>query len=168
MHLAELPLPVTFSPLPPTPAADARQAPDHLVVRVAAERFALPLAAVDEALDAPAVLAIPGAAGDCLGVVSWRERRVPLFRPDRATGVRLGHAAAALVFAGARPFALAVDEVHDAVAVADGDVRPLPGLADPHGVLRGVARTGDGLLAVLDAAAVTALFAATGDLGDAS
>lgn len=127
-----------------------------LVVRVGAERFALPLAAVEEALDAPEPFRLPELDERCLGLLHWRGRRVPLCSPEAALGCAAAPApGAALVLADAEePLALAVDDTLDVVTLPAERILKLRGLRDPYGVVTGMARLDDGLVALVGADAL--------------
>lgn len=142
-------------PAPPVPASDTRPH-EHLVVRVGPERFALPLAEVAEAIDAPAVRAIAGTDAGCVGFVAWRGRQLAVRRATAAFGHEArAECGAAIVLVGAA-CAIAVDEVLDAVPLPPDRVRAVRGLRDPLRAVAGVARDDAGLLTVLRAAAVHA------------
>ena len=135
----------------------------YLVVRVAYERFALPLAGVEEAVDSPEVRAVAGLPPAHRGVLNWRSQQIPVVSPVAA----LGHeptwpVAAVLVLAGRDPIALAVDDVEDVVHLSPDSVRSLAGVRDPHDVLAGVARHGGSLISLLDVPALVALCAGQG------
>lgn len=130
---------------------------DHLVVRVGAERFAVPLAAVDEAVEEPEAVELPGAPSHCLGVLRLRGRRVPLHDAAPVFGVTSARPApVALLFGGAEPVAVAVDELLDVVTIEAESVRPWSARGDAHGVIRAVTMIGDAIVAVVRAEAVAA------------
>ena len=135
----------------------------YLVVRVAYERFALPLAGVEEAVDSPEVRTVAGLPPAHRGVLHWRSQQIPVVSPVAA----LGHeptwpVAAVLVLAGRDPIALGVDDVEDVVHLSPDSVRSLAGVRDPHDVLAGVARHGGSLISLLDVPALAALCAGQG------
>ena len=147
------PAPVMSTPAPLVPASALRPH-EHLVVRVGAERFALPLADVAEALDAPRVRAVAAVDAGCIGYVARRGRQVAVRDAAAAFGVAVSlPPAAAIVLAGAE-CAVAVDEVLDAVALPPERVREVRGLRDPLRAVAGVARDDAGLVVVLHVAAV--------------
>lgn len=144
-------------------SSDDALATGYVVVRVAYERFALPLAGVEEAVDSPEVRALAGLPAAHRGVLHWRGRQIPVVSPVAA----LGHeptwpVAAVLVLAGREPIALGVDDVEDVVHLSPDRVRPLAGVRDPHEVLAGVARHGGALISLLDIPTLAALCAAPG------
>lgn len=142
----------------------------YLVVRVAAEHFALPLDAVTEALDAPTLLTVAGITGHRSGFVDWRGSRVPLCGPRAPFGLDADSACAfALVLVDATgPLALAVDELCDVRELPPSTQRDFTGRHDPHGVVHSVVVDGDTLIAVADPAAVrlAMLAAAAAPVGD--
>jgi purine-binding chemotaxis protein CheW len=132
--------------------------------RVGAERFAMDIDAVDEALDAPTLHALPETGSELLGVISLRDRLVPVCAPESVLGVELSCAVTEAVLlvlsrAGGR-VALAVDDVDDVLTVEHADVhRPPAGNArdsrDSRDVLLvGIARHGQELVALVDARGV--------------
>ncbi|HEY0971349.1 MAG TPA: chemotaxis protein CheW [Gemmatimonadales bacterium] len=113
---------------------------DHLLVRVGGERFAFPLAAVEEAVEEPHVIALPGAPERCLGALRWRGRRVPLHDAAPVFGVPAqSPARVALVICMQAPIAVVVDELLDVTAIAPDEVRPWTCRDDAHRVVSGVA-----------------------------
>ena len=147
--------------------ADARRHA-HLVVRVGREHFALPLESVAEGVETPQVLTVAGMAGQWLGFIDWRGRRVPLASAIGPFGVEAGHpCAAALILddAGepsevgdrrAGPLAIAVDELCDLRALPPSALSRFRGRHDPLGVVSAVSWDGDTLLAVVSPLAVRA------------
>jgi chemotaxis signal transduction protein len=140
-------------PAPIVPASALRPH-EHLVVRVGAERFALPLAAVAEALDAPRVRAVAGVDAGCVGFVAWRGRQLAVRDAGAAFGVAVARPPAAAIVLAGPGCAVAVDEVLDAVALPPERVQPVRGLRDPLRAVAGVACDDLGLVAVLHPAAV--------------
>lgn len=140
-------------------AADPVARPhQYLVVRVGAERFALPLHTVEEALDAPEPFRPPGLDERCLGLLEWRGRRVPLCCPETVLGCATARTpGAALVLDDAdQPLAVAVDDALDVVTLPAERVLKLRGLRDPYGVVNGMARLDDGLVALVHTDALRA------------
>lgn len=128
-----------------------------LLFRVGRERFAIELAAVDEAVDladAP-VTEVPGRGAAMLGVVTLRGALMPLYDaavPLRAPGAR--HRTALLFrHAGAR-VAVAVDDADDVLAADLTSVRPPP--HEGSDLLLGVLQLDRDLVGVLDGAALVA------------
>lgn len=134
----------------------------HLLVRVGDEYFALPLDSVNEGLETPAVLAVPGATGHWLGFIDWRGRRIPLCDARSPLGREAGRPCAAALVIGSLvddaepPLALAVDELCDVRVLPASAMRPFAGRHDAHGVVRAVAWDDDTLVAVVSAPALRA------------
>ncbi len=145
--------PTAPAPTPtPTTALDA----EYLVFRVGQELFALPLDAVDEAIDIDHVQPIPETSATMLGVLSLRGALVPVYAPSAALGVAAETRAAALVFATPRGLvALAVDDVDDVMPIPLAALQRAP-VDFGDGVLVGVARRDGDLIGVLDATALLA------------
>lgn len=126
---------------------------ETLVFCVAAERFAIDLAAVEEAIELPSVHHLPEMPDHLLGVFELRGRLVPIYSPQRVLNVALAHEAAAVLVlrVGEKRLGLAVDDVDDVLTIDGGAVRraPIPDNAD--NVLLGVIRRGADLLALVDA-----------------
>lgn len=128
-----------------------------LVVRVGGERFGVELAAVEEALDVPLVHHVPEMPPAMRGVITVRGMLTSVFSPERALGVALRSGGSALVFRRTRGrVALLVDEVDDVMNVRLDHVRTAPALDGGPGVLIGVVRHADALLALVDSDALLA------------
>jgi len=112
----------------------------HIVIRVGAERFALPATVVHELIDAPAVTWVPGGGAGVLGQLRYRFRTVTAFDAAGALGVPRGDGpgAALILRDAARRIAIIVDDVEDLVNVEPSRVLPLPPGTDPDGLLAGV------------------------------
>lgn len=126
---------------------------DTLLFRVGAERFAIDLAGVEEAIELPAVHHLPEMPEHLLGVFELRGRLVPIYSPERVLGVRLAarEAAAVLVLrAGEKRLGLAVDDVDDVLTIEGRSVRRAPIPDNEDSVLLGVIRRGAELLALVD------------------
>lgn len=123
-----------------------------LVFRVGDERFALPLAAVNEVIDMPAVQQLPDASERVLGIATLRGELVTVFdpRPLLQAGTSDTHEMALLFAVGDRRAALAIDDVFDPVLIETDDVRPAPGVDAADSLLIGVVRRGSELIGVLD------------------
>ena len=136
-------------PAAATPAAG--RAHERLLVRVGPERFALPAACVLEALVAPPLHALPALGGDCLGLLAWRGCRLPVRCPTETLGQAARRPAGAVLVlrGGSGAVAVAVDEVLDVRTTPPERVRPVPGLRDPFGVVRGAVVDDEGLVAHL-------------------
>jgi chemotaxis signal transduction protein len=124
--------------------------------RVGPERFALRLADVEEAVEAPVLHPLPDLPRHVLGVCALRGQLVPVHAPAHVLGVPVGSPGVALVLAGAPALALAADDVEDAFTITPDALRDAPGTEDPDGVLLGVTRHAGKLVAVLDAPALAA------------
>jgi purine-binding chemotaxis protein CheW len=104
-----------------------------LVVRVGADRVRLPVAAVQEVVDAPQPTPLPGAPAGLRGVVALRGRVVPLWDGAALLGLVGG--------GGALCAHLRVDGVHlgllvDAVeGLVDGDPASADVVVDPSALL---------------------------------
>ncbi|HVT41042.1 MAG TPA: chemotaxis protein CheW [Gemmatimonadaceae bacterium] len=114
----------------------------HVVVRVGEERFAFPVADVEEALDAPSVSWAPGATDGVVGQLLCRERNVSAYDAGWVLGVaRDGRTSGALVLRqGPACVALLVDDVEDLTMVEPQWIRRVPVSADIDAVLSGVYR----------------------------
>lgn len=157
--------PLAPSPLEPEqPAAPSRRPlreaiaareglSDTLVFRVGAERFAIDLAAVEEAIELPSVHHLPEMPDHLLGVFELRQRLVPIYSPERVLRVALGRDAAAVLVLRAREkrLGLAVDDVDDVLTIDGAAVRRAPIPDNDDNVLLGVIRRGVDLLALIDA-----------------
>jgi purine-binding chemotaxis protein CheW len=126
---------------------------ETLVFRVATERFAIDLAAVEEAIELPSVHHLPEMPDHLLGVFELRGRLVPIYSPERVLRVALAQEAAAVLVlrAGEKRLGLAVDDVDDVLTIDGADVRRAPIPDNEDNVLLGVIRRGADLLALVDA-----------------
>jgi purine-binding chemotaxis protein CheW len=126
---------------------------DTLVFRVGSERFAIDLAAVEEAIELPSVHHLPEMPDHLLGVFELRERLVPIYSPERVLRVTLAHDAAAVLVLRSREkrLGLAVDDVDDVLTIDGAAVRRAPIPDNEDNVLLGVIRRGQDLLALVDA-----------------
>ena len=128
-----------------------------LLFRAGRELFAVPLATIEEAIEAPDIKPLPEMPASMLGVFRLRERLVPAYTPADALGVGPEEAAAALlVRVGDRRIALAIDDVEDVMQLDLSTLRDPPVLGDADALLIGVARHGRELVGVLDADALIA------------
>jgi purine-binding chemotaxis protein CheW len=123
-----------------------------LVFRVGDERFALPLATVNEVIDMPVVQALPDSSERVLGVATVRGELVSVFdpRPLLQAGSADTHEMALLFAVGDRRSALAIDDVFDPVLIETDEVQPAPGVDAADSLLIGVVRRGSDLIGVLD------------------
>ena len=126
---------------------------DTLVFRIGAERFAIDLGAVEEAIELPSVHHLPEMPDHLLGVFELRERLVPIYSPERVLRVALTEQAAAVLVLRARDkrLGLAVDDVDDVLTIDGAAVRRAPIPDNEDNVLLGVIRRGADLLALVDA-----------------
>jgi purine-binding chemotaxis protein CheW len=130
---------------------------DLLLFRVAGERFAIDLAAVEEAIDLPPVHHVPEMPPAMLGVITVRGMLTPAYSPQPALGLALTDGASALIFKrGRHRFALVIDDVEDVMTLDLATLRDAPGVAESESVLLGVVRQRDVLLAVVDAESLLA------------
>lgn len=143
----------------PEPVADLGV--DHVLVRLAGERYAIRAPDVAAVIHVPPVTRMPGLPGWVIGVGSWRGRvlalvdlRAPLERPV----TRLPSSARVVVLGlDAAEVGLVVEAVTGLTPIADEDLAPPPS-ANPAALLRGIVGRGPGgPVAVLDSAAVLAL-----------
>ena len=131
-----------------------------LVFRVGRERFAVSLLAVDEVIEAPDMQRMPDAPPHVRGVASLRGQLLSIYDPlallgaplsgDRGGGASPG---ATLVFTrvgeGHR-IGLAVDDVYDAVTIAESEMLGVPGSDGSDGALLGLVRRASELIGMLD------------------
>ena len=141
----------------------------HLIVRVGPERFAFPVAALDEVVDAPVIAWVPRAREGLLGELLHRDRTVSAYDAAWAFDVpRPPGAGTALVLRDDEArVALVVDDVDDLLLIEQGSVQPVPAGPDAAGLLRGirfVPGDGRGLLGLVR---VDALLARVGRRGSA-
>jgi len=128
-----------------------------LLMRHGEEFFALALTAAVEAMERPALAPIPEAPASLLGMFSSNVGAIPVFAASRVLEVDgRGGAEEVLVIVrdGERQVGLVVDEVED-VIMADLTTmqQPMDSMRG-IGVVRGVVRSGNRLVAVLDARAI--------------
>lgn len=128
----------------------------HLVFRVGRELFALPLDAVDEAVDVDRIQRVPEMSAAMLGVLSLRGALVPLYASAAVLGAPADASRAALIFTTDRGrIALAVDDVEDVLPLPP-EARGRPPVDFGDALLIGVARRGTDLIGVLDPGALIA------------
>lgn len=128
-----------------------------LLMRHGEEYFALVLTAAVEAMERPALAPIPEAPASLLGMYSGGKGAIPVFAASRVLEVAgRGGVEEVLVIVrdGERQVGLVVDEVED-VIMADLTTmqQPMDSMRG-SGVVRGVVRSGNRLVAVLDARAI--------------
>jgi len=133
-----------------------------LLFRVDREHFAMDLAAVEEALELPAVHEVPESPGALLGVFHLRERLVPVYSPIEILGVApSAESGAALVMrSGERRLGVAVDDVEDVLSLDVSFVQRSPVPDSGDNVLLGVALHEGVIVSLIDAAALMSACAA--------
>jgi purine-binding chemotaxis protein CheW len=141
-----------------------------LVFRLGRELFGVELSGVHEVIDGPVLNHVPDSPASVLGVASVRGELITVYDPTPLLtgGATTPAAHAMLLFAhGERRIGLAVDDVFDAVLLEESMLRNVNGLDAGDGLLRGLARHNDDLIAVLDVAvlvdAATAVAAGGGE-----
>ena len=133
-----------------------------LMFRVGNERFAVELQCVEEAIDLVEPHHVPEMPPAMLGVITVRDTLTPVFTPDDALGVAAESKGAALIFRSDRGrFALAIDDVDDVMTLDLAQLRDAPGIDGADALVLGVARNGNGIVALVDAEALIAACQAT-------
>ena len=133
-----------------------------LMFRVGNERFAVELLCVEEAIDLVEPHHVPEMPPAMLGVITVRDTLTPVFTPDDALGVSAESKGAALIFRSNRGrFALAIDDVDDVMTLDLAQLRDAPGIDGNDALVLGVARNGNGIVALVDAEALIAACQAT-------
>ncbi len=128
-----------------------------LLFRVGAERFGIELAAVEEAIDIPPVHHVPEMPAAMLGVITVRDTITSVYSPSVALGLSLHDGTSALIFRrGASRVAVVVDEVDDVSTLDLSLLRDAPAFEAADGIVLGVVRQRDSLLALVDADALLA------------
>ena len=128
-----------------------------LVFGIGGEWFGIDLAAVDEAMDLPAVRHVPEMPPAMLGVITVRDTLTSVYSPASALGLSARSGGSALVFKRGRGrLAIAVDEVDDVHTLPLSQLREPPAADAGDGLLLGVLRYRDSLLALVDAEALIA------------
>jgi len=123
-----------------------------LMFRIGSERFAVELLSVEEAIDLPDVHHVPEMPPAMLGVITVRGSLTPVFTPRDALGVPAEGNGAALIFRSNRGrFALAIDDVDDVMTLDLAQLRDAPGIDGGDSLVLGVARSGSGIVALVDA-----------------
>ncbi len=143
----------------PSAVEESARTPSYaelLLFTVGHERFGVPLADVEEAVDLPVIHFVPEMPETMLGVISLRGVLVPVFSPGAALGQALASRTAALIFrAGARLVGVVVDDVEDAILVGDGDLRELPANSSDDLII-GVVHHEGHLISIMRAAGLVA------------
>jgi purine-binding chemotaxis protein CheW len=153
--------PMTADSLPRAAAADAvsRASADpdlqFVVCVVAAERYGIEVGHVHEIIRLPSITALPGSDRSFGGVINLRGRVIPVMDLrnqlglDAAPPTRLSRIVVA--DAGDAQIGLVVDAVNEVVRIAASAIEPTPALtAGAADHLKGIARTSDGLIVILD------------------
>jgi purine-binding chemotaxis protein CheW len=129
-----------------------------LLFTVGGELFAIALGACEEVLEWPGVERISGMPPSALGVFALRGQLVSLYSPEQALRVKRAHdeGVVLVIHIAGKRIALALDDVDEVIAVdMDGLKRPSPREAS-DGLLLGITRHGDALVAVVDVEALAA------------
>lgn len=130
---------------------------DILLFRVGDERFAVDLSAIEEAIDIPAIHHIPEMPPAMLGVITIRGMLTSMYSPAAALGLSLHDGTSALIIRRGRSrVGLVVDEVDDVESLDLSQLRDAPGLDTGDGIVLGVVRQRDALLALVDPDALLA------------
>ena len=132
---------------------------DLLLFRVGAERFALELTCVDEALDLSGVEVhdLPGRGASMRGVISLRGTLVPLYVASLAMGLGTDPGETALVFRTPRGrIAIAVADAEDVLSLDLSTVRPAPHASDAS-MLLGVVQLEHEIIGIVDDEALLAV-----------
>ena len=131
-----------------------------LIARVGAEYFAFPLASVLEALDGAAIAPLPLVPRGVLGQCVHRGSLLPVLDPQVVLGSpAVRQAGTVLVFVAAEPFALAVDDVTDMLAMDDSARRAMPAGTDRGGLIAGLFTAGGLLVSAVDLEALRSVAA---------
>jgi len=131
-----------------------------LTFRLEGREFAVPVGEVIEVLRMVAVTPLPEAPAWVGGVLNYRGRVIPVVDararlgmarrdPDLSTPI-------VVVEAGERPAGVVVDEALDVLALPGEAVQPSDGASGVSGAVSAVARRGERLVLVLDAARLCA------------
>lgn len=152
------PVPLAGPAAPRSLRDQARARSGHaeiLLFRVGKERFGIALPAVEEAIDIPPVHHVPEMPSAMLGVITVRGELTSVYSPAVALGLALHDGTSALIFRRGRSrIAIVVDEVDDVATLDLSSLRDAPALDAGDGIVLGVVRQGDVLLALLDADAL--------------
>jgi purine-binding chemotaxis protein CheW len=161
--VAVLPSAPARSPAVPAPRvirdrARARSGREEILLfRIGDERFGIELAAVEEAVDIPPVHHVPEMPPAMLGVITVRGTLTAVYSPAAALGLSLHDGTSALIFRRGRTrVAIVVDEVDDVTTLDLSLLRDAPALEAGDGIVLGVLRQRDVLLALVDADALIA------------
>lgn len=137
-----------------------------LVFRLGAELFGIPLGAADEVVETPAIKPLPDAPAGQLGLASLRGELVMVYDARQLLDLDGSSSAgeSLVVFRrGGRRVALAVDDVQDTITIDEREIYAAPGVDASDRTVMGLVRRGSELIVLLDADAVLALAAGTGE-----
>lgn len=129
-----------------------------LLFMLGGELFAIALGACEEVLERPAVDRVSGMPAAALGVFALRGQLVGLYSPEDALRVKRSDedGVALVIHAMGKRIALALDDVEEVIMVDMDDLkRPSPRDA-ADGILVGITRHGNELVAVVDVEALAA------------
>ncbi len=132
-------------------------AADLLVFRVANERFAIDLQAVDETVEQPHVHSVPESTTTMLGVFMHGTQFLPLYDAARVLDVHVHDrelGAALVMRAGNRRIGLAVSDVEDVLNIEFGSLRECPEGVWEDEILLGLLVRERQVIGVLDARAL--------------
>jgi purine-binding chemotaxis protein CheW len=133
---------------------------DLLLVRIGTERFAVPLDAIDELVEAPRIRKVPGAPEHLVGLFTLGAATLPLYSPSMLLGMEAhGEQVALVMHGGGIRMAIAVDDADDVLTIALADVLDAPRTGHFDDVVLGVAWKDGELLTLLDPRAIVASYA---------
>ncbi len=142
-----------------------------LLVRVAAERIALPIEHVRELLDAPVLTPVALAPRAVVGQLALRGTYLPVLALADLLGVPRAAAASAAAAGDAAPgvalvmgdgeYAALVDDVLDFWEAEQVQLRAMPAGGDARGQLRGVVQRGSEVAGLVDMSALQQAAVAT-------
>ncbi len=136
-----------------------------LLVRVGAERVALPLGAVRELVDAPTLLPVPMAPAAVRGQLALRGQHIPVLALDALLEIPPATAAPStsgvVLVMAEEGYAVAVDDVIDVLEPGDRSRRPVPAGADRQGTIGALLHLGIEVAAFVDETALSRVAVAT-------
>lgn len=130
-----------------------------LLFSVGDEQFAAPVGDVEESIDHPSVISVPGCDEHARGVIDVRGRCICAYSPLAALDIDVdGDPGAALILGGkSTPIALLVSDVDDILDIDESTVRRVPGAGDSDDVLLGVIQREGRLVSLVDPEAIREL-----------
>jgi len=142
--------------LPPSTASPEVQ--DHLLIRVAGDRFAISLREIARIVAEPKVVPVPSAARDLLGLVGVRGGIVPVFGLASILGYSQGSDSPRwmILCRAEEPIGLAFSELEGHVRLPKSGVYSDENLRATHQYLAQVARTDSGVRAVISISLIVA------------